>query len=185
MNDERLLKKLHTDPDRGMKTLISLYAGIVYAVVRGKLSSSAFCSLDIENCVADTFSEFYCDLQKYDPSLGSIKSWLCVIARNNAMDLLRTRRKSENTVSLQEDAVMQSADFLPEADFEDRQQRSELLKAIQALGEPDREILIRKYYFSQTSGQIAERLHMSVSNVDTRAHRAIKKLREKLGGESS
>ena len=101
------------------------------------------------------------------------------------MDLLRTRRKSENTVSLQADAVMQSADFLPEADFEDRQQRSELLKAIQALGEPDREILIRKYYFSQTSGQIAERLRMSVSNVDTRAHRAIKKLREKLGGESS
>ena len=59
----------------------------------------------------------------------------------------------------------------------------ELIKEVKALGEPDSEILMRKFYFSQSSKEIAEELNMTVSNVDTRTHRAIVKLRNKLGGD--
>jgi len=50
------------------------------------------------------------------------------------------------------------------------------------LGEPDHEILIRKFYLLQPSKVIAEKMGMSVSAVDTRTHRAIAKLRDMLGG---
>lgn len=184
MQDEKLLKKLHKNPDAGMRLLMDQYAGLVYTVVKGRLSPAVFCAADIEVCVADTFSEFYCDLHKYDPTSGSIKSWLCVIAKHNALDYVRRYYREVDVVSLDDaQANAQYADdFSLEGDFEDRDLRLELMKSIRNLGAPDCEILVRKFYLSQSSKEIAEQLHLTVSNVDTRTHRAIKKLREKFGG---
>ena len=73
MEDTKLLRLLHKDPNAGMEQLMNQYAGLVYAVVRGRLADSLYVSSDIEDCVADTFSEFYTDLQKYDPKKSSIR----------------------------------------------------------------------------------------------------------------
>lgn len=180
MQDRVLLKKLKKDPEEGMKALIREYAPLVYAVVRGKLNRSLFSEFDIEACVADTFSEFYLDLDKYNEGLGSIKSWLCVMARHNAADLVRKRMREGILLPL--DECLCEDEGLDEALFES-ELLDELIKEIKALGEPDCEILMRKFYFSQSSKQIAEDLNMTVSNVDTRTHRAIAKLRNKLGGD--
>ena len=61
--------------------------------------------------------------------------------------------------------------------------REALLREIKALGEPDSTILLRKYYFSESSREIAAALNLTVSSVDTRTHRAIQKLRSIFGGE--
>ena len=98
MEDTKLLRLLHKDPNAGMEQLMNQYAGLVYAVVRGRLADSLYVSSDIEDCVADTFSEFFLDLQKYDPKISSIRSYLCVLARNNATDLLRKRKKQTMSV---------------------------------------------------------------------------------------
>ena len=71
----------------------------------------------------------------------------------------------------------------PEDEAESRERRQELLSAIDALENTDREILLRKYFMSQNSKDIARIMHMTVSAVDTRAHRAVKKLRSILGGD--
>lgn len=186
MRDDRLLKKLQTDPENGMKMLIHQCAGLVYAVVRSKLLQGQFCEADIESCVADTFSEFYCGLSQYDPDKGSIKSLLCVIARSNALDYLRRHYRDKDTLSLEDTAVTQHPDdFSLEGDFEDKTVRQALLTAIVTLGSPDKDILIRKYYLNQSSKEIAAALHMGVSAVDTRTHRAIQKLRKQFGGVHS
>ena len=184
MRDDKLLQILHTDPEQGMKLLIDLYGGLVYAVIKGRLLSSVFCTADIESCVADTFSEFYCDLERYSPALGSIKSWLCMIAKHNALDCLRKYHKEAQVLSLDHGAAAEYADdFSLEGDFEDRDTRQSLIAAVKRLGYPDGEILIRKYFLSQSSKEIAGILHMTVAAVDTRTHRAIQKLRRQFGGD--
>ena len=70
-----------------------------------------------------------------------------------------------------------------ELDFESRTERQRLIGAIEALGKPDSELIVRKYLFGQSSKEIGERLGLTASNVDTRTHRAIKKLRESFGGK--
>lgn len=180
MQDRVLLKKLKKDPEEGMKALIQEYAPLVYAVVRGKLNRGLFSEFDVEACVADTFSEFYLSFDKYNESLGSIKAYLCVMARHNAIDLVRKKMREGLPLPLEEDII-------EEGDFEDAVFESELfgeaVKEIKALGEPDCEIVMRKFYFGESSKQIAESLGMTVSNVDTRTHRALLKLRKKMGGE--
>ncbi len=185
MKDDELIKLLQRKPDDGIKILTEQYAGLVYAVVMGKLNPLGFSSADIEECVADTFSEFYFDIDKFSSLSGSIKSFLCVIARNNAIDLVRKRKNENNYISLDDETVFEQFmdEFSIEENYECENLRQELMTAIKNLGEPDCEIIIRKFYLYQSSKQIAEKLDMTVSNVDTRTHRAIKKLKEIFGGD--
>ena len=185
MQDDELLNILKTDPNTGMTLLLKQYAGLIYSVVKHKLAGQTFCDADIEHCVADTFSEFYCDLDKFREAAGSIRAWLCVIARHNAYDRLRRYQKEAGTLSLDSEGVAEPRDttFSLEESLITEEFKKELLREIKALGEPDSTILLRKYYFSESSKEIAQKLNLTVSSVDTRAHRAIQKLRNLFGGE--
>lgn len=185
MEDSKLLKLLHKDPSAGMEQLMNQYASLVYAVVKGKLAQSFYVSTDIEDCVADVFSEFYAELAKYDPKISSIKSYLCVLARYHATDVVRKREKQRGDVSLddEESLVQIVDDFTVEGDLAEDELRREVFAAIKTLGEPDSSIIIRKYYFGESSKEIANALDMTVSGVDTRTHRALNKLRKLFGGK--
>jgi RNA polymerase sigma-70 factor (ECF subfamily) len=88
MRDEILAERLKRSPEQGMKQLIDKYGGTVRALVKGRLMPQSFSEADIDECTADTFSDFYLSLDRCDLSKGSIKAYLCVIARNKAMDRL-------------------------------------------------------------------------------------------------
>lgn len=185
MEDKKLLRLLDKDPSTGMDELIDQYAGLVYAVVRGKLADYHYVSTDIEDCVADTFSEFYIGLGGFDPKRSSIKSYLCVLARNNAIDLLRRRTKENLNISIDaDDSFLQIRDdFDIISELEERVLVGEVFRAIKDLGEPDSSIIIRKYYFGESSKEIARKIGMTAVNVDTRAHRALNKLKKLFGGQ--
>lgn len=185
MNDEKLAKLLLSNADRGMKKLIDEYGGLVSAVISGKLRSARFSVQDIEDCAAETFFEFWRGFEK-SPCKGSeIRARLCVTAKRNAIDRLRQSFRQPDTLPMDdENAAWIAADYSLEGEFEKKEEREELIRKVIALGPPDSEIIIRRYYLGQSSKEAAEALDMSVSNVDTRAHRAIKKLRTMLGGSN-
>ncbi len=178
MQDEIIITRLKKSPESAMRMLIALYGGTVRAVIKGKLLPQNFSDADIDECAADTFSDFYLSHDRYDMTKGSIKSYLCVVARNKAINKLREHYKNLRLVPADDtDAVF-------EFDFEDKEMRAKLIEAVRELKSPDREIIIRKFFYSQSSKEIAATLDMSVSNVDTRTHRALGRLRDTLGGES-
>lgn len=176
MSDAELLDLLRKNSEKGLKALIAQYSGLVYTVVRRNLPE-ALCTADAEACAADVFSEFYLDLDKYDPSKGSIKAWLCVIARHNAVDLAR---RSTAVLSLDEEICEDTKEISLGNDLEELELRRAVLSEVKLLNEPDREILLRKFYLGESSKEIAARLKMSVSNVDARTSRAVERLRKKL-----
>ncbi len=176
MSDIELLDLLQKNPEKGLKALIAQYGGLVYAVVRRNLPES-LCAADAEACAAEVFSEFYLDLDKFDPSKGSIKAWLCIIARHNAVDLAR---RNTAVLPLDEDIRADIVGVSLESNLEERELRRAVLSEVKSLDEPDREILLRKFYLGESSKEIAKRLKMSVSNVNTRTSRAVDKLRKRL-----
>ena len=178
MRDEKLLELLKSDANAGMERLIRQYSGLVFAVCRGRLGRVCDSS-EIEDCVTDVFLKFYSGLGSFVPK-ASIKTYLCVIARNTALNCLRSRRGSGPTEEL-------TAELPDGGDVAEEAVRNRLLEQtleeIRRMGSPDSDILIRKYYLGYDSKTIAKELGMTVSNVDTRAHRAMEKLRKKIGGE--
>ena len=184
MQEKDLLEQLHTDPDRGMEALIGAYGGLVTALIRRILPASFYSEEDVEDCAAESFSEAYFHLQDFRERSGSLKAWLCVIARNNARDLMRRRRKEDGMLSLDaEDLPEPVSGFSVEDDLERKETRRALLDALNALGEPDREIVVRKYYLGESSRNIATRLNLTPGAVDVRTYRAVRQLRELLGGQ--
>jgi len=183
MTDREMLNLLRQDPEIGMNMLINEYSPLLYSVVKAKLKDSDYYSSDIEECVSDTFVNFYVELDKYKPSKGSIKSYLCIMARSKAMDRVRKRNTEREYIKSTETDASDEEHFSVEADYLKAELVSEIMQEISLLGYPDREIIVRKFYLSQTAEEIAEALGMSVSNVNVRSHRAIKRLREKFGGK--
>lgn len=187
MDDAKMLELLHKNPNKGMNVLMNKYAGLVYATVKHVLANSACNSSDIEDCVADTFSEFYIDFSNFDSKRSSIKNYLCCIAKNNAIDLARKNQNQGIKVDIDnEEFPIQISD---ETNLEESVLKQELIKevfnSIESLGEPDSSIIFRKYYYGESSNAIASRLNMTESSVNTRTHRALKKLRQMLGGANN
>lgn len=178
MQDWEILDTLRQTPELGIKTLMEQYGRLVYVVAKNRLPIDAFCAADVEDCVADTFNEFYLGLDKYDPEKGSIRSWLCVIARNKALGLVRRRYRESDAFPLDEELT--ADDTLMESSLEEQELRAVVLAEVKAMEEPDREIVLRKFYLGEPSKEIAARLGLTVANVDTRTHRAIERLRKKL-----
>lgn len=178
MTDEKLIELIKADPDAGMRNLIKQYSGLVYSVVSGIMADVSDSS-EAEDCVADVFLRFGSSLDRYKPD-ASLKTYLCVIARNAALNRVRNRRAS---VPLDEDFVVEIAS---QGDVSDEVAEKETVRMIfdeiGKLGHPDSDIIFRKYYLGQSSKAVADGLGMTVSNVDTRSHRAMKKLRDKLEG---
>lgn len=183
MEDTKLLRLLHKDPNAGMEQLMNQYTGLIYAVVKSKLADSHYVSSDIEDCVADVFSKFYIDMADYDPAISSIKSYLCVIARNHAINIAKKRSLMES-VSLDDEAsLFQVADdVIIDSELAEDELRREVIQAVENLGEPDASILFRKFYYGESSKDIAQAVGLTVSNVDTRTHRALNRLRKMFGG---
>jgi RNA polymerase sigma-70 factor (ECF subfamily) len=183
VKDEKILRLLESDPERGMTELVSRYGGLVFSVIRGRLGPS-FPEADIEDCAAETFADLWAYVPGLDKSSESLKGLVCVIAKRNALDLLRKRYREGERVPLDSENAPELPDeYSLETDIEERQLKKELTRAVNGLQEPDREIIVRKFYLCQPSKEIAKALGLSVSNVDTRTHRAVAKLRSTLKGE--
>ena len=176
MKDEKLIKLILSDPDRGMRILTDEYGGLIFAVIRKYLSSSLFSYADVEDCAAETLSDAYFGSKSFDASKSSLKTWLCMIAERNAKDALRRYYKTAGTVPL--DEAVSESDRKAEDEAVSKAEKEALVKALGMLPPTEREIIVRKYYLSQSSKQIAAVMRLSVSNVDTKAHRATAKLRK-------
>lgn len=182
MDDRELLYKLKKDPSEGIRLLIGSYSALVFFVLRGRLSS--VCGKDeLEELASDVFTDFYTSLARFDPNRGSIKAYLCRIASNVASERYSDITKRLGVVSLDADDCAEDAfesDFSVEDNVIGAELRRNLIAEVNALGEPDREIIVCKFYLGEPSKAIAEALGMTVSAVDTRTSRAIAKLRKIL-----
>lgn len=179
MLDAELLALLKTKPNKGMAILIEKYMRLVSAVINGKIGS--VCAReDIEEAVSDTFVDFYRQIETVDLKKGALRSYLCSIAKNKAVNIYR--KKCRDVMTAEYDDVEDFALEFPSAADElvNAEIRKKLFDEISKLNKTDREIIFRKYYIGEPTKTIAEKMELSVSAVDTRTHRAIQKLKEKM-----
>ncbi len=182
LDDDALLSLLVHSPDKGLEKLMDKWMGFVYAIVSGKLSN--VCSKqDVEECVSDVFYKTYQSRERIDLSKGTLKSYLAVLARRTAIDVYRKHQNTGKVIPLDEldmDPIDENNDVAAIAN--DNETNDQLLVEIRALGEPDSQIIIRKYYFGQSAKDISKALGIKENTINKRASRALDKLKLSLGG---
>ena len=176
MQDQKLASELKKRNEAAMSRLIDQYAKLLWSVA-GAVLHGVGTAQDVEECVADVFIHLWEDPSRYDPQRGTLKSWLAMVARSKAIDRWR-ELSARNTVPW--DEVFLAGETGTVDSVMEEETRRTLLAAVNALGEPDREILVRRYYYGQKPKEIALALNMSVKQVDNRLYQTKRRLRQAL-----
>jgi RNA polymerase sigma-70 factor (ECF subfamily) len=101
-------------------------------------------------------------------------AWVFGIARNAALDELRKRKRQAVLEREPED----TEGVLPEDEADLALRRQAVRAALASLDGRERDLIALKFAGGLSNGEIARVLRMSESNVGTRLHRTITKLRE-------
>ena len=182
--DERILKMMKKDSSAGMEMLIDTYSGLVSYIIRSKASGTCT-EEDVEECVSDVYVEFYRQLDKIDLKKGSIKAYLVTIARRRAIDRFKVAiTEQSHRTELDESDYNAIPDCAPgpEKTAMSGEQSSFIRKAIKKLGEPDTEIIFRRYFLEQPVNEIAEAVGMKRPAVSKRIERALERLKVVMEG---
>jgi RNA polymerase sigma-70 factor (ECF subfamily) len=126
-----------------------------------------------EDLTALTFEKAWRARRRYRRDLAAFGTWLTAIARNVATDHFRARRPH---VPLEAAAEL-SAGATPEELSERRSEFERLERLLGTLPETDRELIALKYGADMTNRAIAKAIGQSETNVGTRLHRVVQKLR--------
>ncbi len=124
-----------------------------------------------EDVVAQAFERAYRKRRSFDRRRGSERAWVFGIARNAALDELRRRKR---TVAL----VAEPAEMADPDDPDAAARRATVRAALGRLEPRDRELIALKYHGGLSNAEVAALLGTSESNVGTRLHRAMTRLRE-------
>ncbi len=126
-----------------------------------------------EEITAQAFERAWRKRASFDAGRGNRRAWLFGIARNAALDELRRRSRQAEMVAEPNDEF--AAD--PASAADGIELRLALKTAIGGLEPRQRELIALKFFAGLGNGEIAEVLGVSESNVGTRIHRTITKLR--------
>jgi RNA polymerase sigma-70 factor (ECF subfamily) len=168
-------------PDNAYNALFESYCDYVYAIVYNKLRSVASRE-DIEECVSDIFADVFFGYKKENDNGGDMKGYIGTVAKRRAINAFHsiTARQNRFSGDSEEEMNFIGDETDIEADSDMTETREILLSKINELGEPDSTIILQKYYYDRSSGEIAKLLSMKASAVRMRASRALDKLKTTL-----
>jgi RNA polymerase sigma-70 factor, ECF subfamily len=171
--NEALAGRMPVATDTDTETFAALYERTfprVYAYVASLLRDRSAA----EDVTAQAFERAYRKQRSYRATRGSMDAWVFGIARNAALDELRKRRRRAKLEGDPEDVYAAS----PEDQADLALRREAVRAALGSLDGQERDLIALKFAGGLSNGEIARVLRMSESNVGTRLHRTITKLRE-------
>ncbi|HLE14749.1 MAG TPA: sigma-70 family RNA polymerase sigma factor [Anaerolineales bacterium] len=134
-----------------------------------------------DDLTAQTFEHVLRNIAAYRPEKAPFSSWLFAIARNALNDHLRVVRRRQ-LLSL-EALRYQPADRPDmEEHFIQNESRQALARALEQLGERERDLVALKFIVGLNNRQIASLSGLSESNVGVILYRAMHRLRALLHG---
>jgi RNA polymerase sigma-70 factor, ECF subfamily len=138
---------------------------------------------EAEDVLQEVFVRVWERAETYAPSLGAPSAWLVRIARNRAIDRLRSRlvraHVSEATDDPPRDAPAVAPD--PESLAQMSESRRAILAALDGMPPEQRRLIEAAYFEGYTQSELAEKFGLPLGTVKTRIRTAMQALREKLG----
>lgn len=173
MTESKALKELKKGSEEALSWFIDKYTPYVTTIIYN-IIGSYMDTADIEEVASDVFLAFWQNSQKVRPLAA--KGYLGSIARNMAKNKLRERGFD---LPLEEQILMVD-EITPEHICQRRELSVIVRRAVMEMPEPDREIFLRYYYYSQKTDWIANEMNLNPSTVRSKLRRGREYLRSSL-----
>ena len=175
MDQTELIRSLKERSDGSLELLRLHYGPLMRYIIAPILPDPR----DREEVLSDALLRVWDKIDQYDPARGSWTGWLGIIARNAAVD--RARTLPPQPKELTPDIPAPHSD--PEQALLRRERRDLLHRAVSALPAAEQSLFYRKYYYRQSTAQIAAECGTTVRAIEGRLYRIKQKLRKTLGGD--
>jgi len=176
---EETLQRAAAGDETAWRDIVETYSPRVFGLIRAQCGN-----VDLaEEITQSTFCTVVQRIGRYS-ELGRFESWLFRIAMNRLRDEMRRRRRHANPVETETlIGLAGAADGPPAAPVPGAEELSALEAALGRLSESDRQVVHLRHITGLSFARIAEILDEPLGTVLARQHRALKKLRQHLGGE--
>ena len=176
-DDGDLARRLKARDAHALSALYDRYGRIAYALILRVVRDAAAA----EDLVQETFLRVWNRAQAFDEQRGALGPWLLTVARNRAIDYLRSRDGRMAAGSVELDRIENPALF---SGFEDRAlaiDRARRLKGAFGKLTPQQRLVIEMaYYEGLSQTEMADRMKQPLGTVKTWVRTALKALREEL-----
>ncbi len=176
--DPDLARRLKNRDPKAMEELYDRYGRITYALIFRVVRNEAVA----EDLVQETFIRVWNRVHGFDHEKGALGPWVLAVARNRAIDYLRSvdGRMAQSAFELEK--LEQPALF---CDLENSILNMDRVRALrgafQKLTANQRLVLELAYYEGLSQTEMSERLKQPLGTVKTWVRMALKSLREELG----
>ncbi len=174
MDEQKLAAALRKGERRALDRAVERYTPYLSAVVRRTLGAAGTAQ-DVEELVSDVFLTLWRHREELRDGSG-LRPWLAAVARNRAVDWLRAARPAP--LPLEDQAGAAAPDLQEEA--ERREFAAALYAAVEALPQPERDLVEGYYYQGERLKDLARGLGLSPAAAKSRLFRARQKLKEAL-----
>ena len=175
MRDEQIAMQLKKGDTQALCLLIDRYGDHVANILSSFLGAG-LTAQDLEEIASDVFFTLWQQRNNLQPD-KSLKAYITAIAKNTGRKRLR---KMKTVEPLPEGLDIPSSELSAAERMEQSEKQQHLLRVLETLKTPDREIFYRYYYLEQTTGEIAKLMGMNRSTVMSRLARGRSALKMKM-----
>jgi RNA polymerase sigma-70 factor, ECF subfamily len=178
-DDAGLAQRLRKRDRHAMAPLYKRYGKLTYSLIFYMVRDAAVA----EDLVAETFLRVWNRAQSFDPQSGSLGPWILAVARNRAIDHLRTAGGPVAPGAPESDSLENPALF---SGFEDDALSADralrLAQAFEKLSPQQRTVIGLAYNEGLTETDMAERMQQPLGTVKTWLRTALTLLRQERAG---
>lgn len=175
-DDVALLQQIRSGDRAAIAELYDRYSRLLYGLILRILRDRA----EAEEVLQEAFLQVWTRSDTFDASLGSPGAWLVRIARNRAIDRLRSMSSRSRVLEAASAEHPGPQEDDPEAHAAGRETQRAVVRALEALPLPQRALIEQAYFLGLTQSELAERFGLPLGTVKTRIRSAMATLREQL-----
>lgn len=172
LDDRALVAEAARGEVKAFAALYDRFAGIMLATAKRMLGDRG----GAEDLMHDVFMEVWRNVDNYDPTRATVRTWILVRLRSRALDRLRSatvrREVTTDDVTPNEAPVAEDPSLAPD--------RTAVVVALQNLPDDQRMVIELSYFHGLSSSEIAERMGSPLGTVKSRTAAGLAKIRSAM-----
>ncbi|HBJ86222.1 MAG TPA: hypothetical protein DDZ88_20630 [Verrucomicrobiales bacterium] len=173
--DIRLLKRIAERDPASFQAFYKKYSGLIFASISNVLNDHH----DTEDVMQEVLVQVWNKAHLYESRKGKPLTWLTTLARNRAIDRIRSKqRRSRLNDDFETENKKDQFEFEPSGheNLEFKERDGILHQAVSRLTPDQREAIELTYFSGLTQAEVAERLHEPLGTIKARIRRGVNRL---------
>jgi RNA polymerase sigma factor (sigma-70 family) len=162
---------LKTKSREAFTELYDKYSAAIFSIICKMITNTNIA----EELLQDVFVKVWKNIDKYDPSKGSLFTWMLQISRNACIDY---RRTSQHKMQLNTSTQMEQHETIASDEMPYNTENMELRGLAFKLEHKYRQVIDLVYFWGYSQEEVSQMLNIPLGTVKTRSRRGLQQLRD-------